>query len=177
MPVSMNMGENPMSDIVSPRLQLTEITSGEMFTRLLKAFGDISADKDNKKEISENCEEIKRVLRADFGIETTVCVLSPVDQVGFFGFNVYPNPKEAKAIIDALIANKPQEIKSIWQHITRWHVEIDGRLFYDMNKIRAMHEAGFCGDEKLYVYGAMELYLDFINIFLRVLSLFGKRKN
>ena len=42
------------NDIVSPRLQLTEITSGEMFTRLVNAFGDISADKDNKKEISEN---------------------------------------------------------------------------------------------------------------------------
>ncbi len=30
--------------------------------------------------------------------------------------------------------------------------------------------------KKLYVYGAMELYLDFINIFLRLLSIFGKRK-
>ena len=52
-----------------------------------------------------------------------------------------------------------------------------GLTVYDTNKIKAMHEAGFCGDEKLYVYGAMELYLDFINIFLRVLSLRGKRKN
>ena len=138
MPINMNMGTTPMADdrpIVSPRLQLTEIVSGEMFTRLVKAFGDISADKDNKKEISENCEEIKRVLRADFGIETTVCVLSPVDQIGFFGFNVYPNPKDAKAIIDALINNNPHAIKSIWQHIIRWHLEIDGRFFYDMNKI------------------------------------------
>lgn len=48
---------------------------------------------------------------------------------------------------------------------------------YDMNKIRAMHDAGFCDDEKLYVYGAMELYLDFINIFLRILKFFGKSKN
>lgn len=52
-----------------------------------------------------------------------------------------------------------------------------GLTVYDMNKIRAMHEAGFCDDEKLYVYGAMELYLDFINIFLRILSLFGKRRD
>lgn len=52
-----------------------------------------------------------------------------------------------------------------------------GLTVYDMNKIRAMHDAGICDDEKLYVYGAMELYLDFINIFLRILSLFGKRKN
>ena len=48
---------------------------------------------------------------------------------------------------------------------------------YDMNKIRAMHDAGFCDDEKLYVYGAMELYLDFINIFLRILKFFGKSKD
>ena len=52
-----------------------------------------------------------------------------------------------------------------------------GLTVYDMNKIKLMHEAGFCDDEKLYVYGAMELYLDFINIFLRILSIFGKRKN
>ena len=52
-----------------------------------------------------------------------------------------------------------------------------GLTVYDMNKIKQMHEMGFCQDEKLYVYGAMELYLDFINIFLRILSLFGKRKN
>lgn len=52
-----------------------------------------------------------------------------------------------------------------------------GLTIYDMNKIKRMQEEGFCEDEKLYVYGAMELYLDFINIFLRILSLFGKRRN
>ena len=52
-----------------------------------------------------------------------------------------------------------------------------GLTIYDMNKIKLMQQAGFCEDEKLYVYGAMELYLDFINIFLRILSLFGKRRN
>ena len=52
-----------------------------------------------------------------------------------------------------------------------------GLTLYDTNKIRAMHDAGFCDEEKLYVYGAMELYLDFINIFLRILSLFGRRKD
>lgn len=51
-----------------------------------------------------------------------------------------------------------------------------GLTIYDTNKIRIMHEQGFCDEEKLYVYGAMELYLDFINIFLRILSLFGKRR-
>ena len=52
-----------------------------------------------------------------------------------------------------------------------------GITVYDINKIKAMQDAGFCEDEKIYVYGAMELYLDFINIFLRILSIFGKRRN
>lgn len=52
-----------------------------------------------------------------------------------------------------------------------------GLTIYDINKIKVMQDAGFCDDEKLYVYGAMQLYLDFINIFLRILSLFGKRRN
>ena len=51
-----------------------------------------------------------------------------------------------------------------------------GLTIYDVNRIKALGEEGFCEDEKLYIYGAMELYLDFINIFLRILSLFGKRK-
>ncbi len=52
-----------------------------------------------------------------------------------------------------------------------------GITAYDMNKIKALqYEAGL-DQNKLHIYGAMELYLDFINIFLRMLSLFGKRKN
>lgn len=48
-----------------------------------------------------------------------------------------------------------------------------GFTIYDMNKITHIHEEGVMDEEKLYVYGAMELYLDFINIFLRILSIFG----
>ena len=51
-----------------------------------------------------------------------------------------------------------------------------GVTAYDMNKIKQLqYEAGL-DQSKLHIYGAMELYLDFINIFLRVLSIFGKRK-
>ena len=46
-----------------------------------------------------------------------------------------------------------------------------------MNKIKALQDDETLDQSKLHIYGAMELYLDFINIFLRVLSLFGKRKN
>ena len=52
-----------------------------------------------------------------------------------------------------------------------------GLTVYDTNKIKNIYESGAMDNEKLYVYGAMELYLDFINIFLRILSIFGKRRN
>ncbi len=78
-------------------------------------------------------------------------------------------------IINLFVGNTMLDIVLDWAMLFLFF----GLTVYDMNRIKAMHEAGFCSDEKLYVYGAMELYLDFINIFLRVLSLLEleKRKN
>lgn len=52
-----------------------------------------------------------------------------------------------------------------------------GVTAYDMNKIKQLQYEEGLDQNKLHIYGAMELYLDFINIFLRMLSIFGKRKN
>ena len=51
-----------------------------------------------------------------------------------------------------------------------------GITVYDVNKIKKMDEYELVEPDKLYIYGAMEIYLDFINIFIRLLSIFGKRK-
>ena len=52
-----------------------------------------------------------------------------------------------------------------------------GITAYDVQKIKSYHQAGIYSDDKLHIYGAMEIYLDYINIFLRLLSLFGKRRD
>lgn len=52
-----------------------------------------------------------------------------------------------------------------------------GITAYDMNKIKQLQYEDSLDQSKLHIYGAMELYLDFINIFLRILSIFGKRRN
>jgi len=52
-----------------------------------------------------------------------------------------------------------------------------GITAYDMNKIKQLATIDTINQDKIHIYGAMELYLDFINIFLRILSLFGKRRN
>ena len=50
---------------------------------------------------------------------------------------------------------------------------------YDTQKIKEMNVLGNEGtddDKKEAIMGALTLYLDFINLFLKLLSLFGKRK-
>lgn len=50
-----------------------------------------------------------------------------------------------------------------------------GYIAYDVNKVKHLMLA--IGEEKAAVYGAFQLYLDFINLFIRLLELFGKRKD
>ena len=52
-----------------------------------------------------------------------------------------------------------------------------GITIYDLNKVKFLQENDFIDKSKLHIYCAMQLYLDFINIFLRVISIFGKRKD
>ena len=52
-----------------------------------------------------------------------------------------------------------------------------GITIYDINKIKLLEQDPSLVSEKLHIYCAMQLYLDFINIFLRILSIFGKRRN
>ncbi len=55
-----------------------------------------------------------------------------------------------------------------------------GLTAYDMQNLKSMYDY-YANDEnelnKVAIYGALDLYLDFINIFLRLLQLFGKNKD
>ena len=48
---------------------------------------------------------------------------------------------------------------------------------YDMNKLKMLANESGIDQNKVHIYCAMQLYLDFINIFIRLLSLFGKRRD
>lgn len=52
-----------------------------------------------------------------------------------------------------------------------------GVTAYDVQKMLNMSEYGIISEDKIHIYGAMEIYLDFINIFLRLLSIFGRSKD
>ena len=50
-----------------------------------------------------------------------------------------------------------------------------GYIAYDVQKIKTM--VPYVGEEKAAVYGAFSLYLDFINLLIRLLQLFGKKND
>ena len=55
-----------------------------------------------------------------------------------------------------------------------------GLIAYDTQKLKALHAAGFENvemEKKLAIMGALTLYLDFINLFILLLRIFGKRRD
>ncbi len=55
-----------------------------------------------------------------------------------------------------------------------------GLIAYDMQRLKDLYQQGIYDSvigEKLLIYGAFQLYLDFINLFLRLLRLFGRRRD
>lgn len=77
------------------------------------------------------------------------------------------------SVINLFMGNSMFEIILDWALL----IIFGAVTIYDVNKIKKMEEYAVMEPDKLYIYGAMEIYLDFINIFLRILSLFGKRNN
>ncbi len=77
------------------------------------------------------------------------------------------------SIINLFIGNTMLDIILDWVILLVFF----GITAYDMNKIKQLYLDENLDKSKLHIYGAMELYLDFINIFLRILSIFGKRRN
>ena len=53
-------------------------------------------------------------------------------------------------------------------------------IAYDMQRLRDLYQQSFEDGElgeKLMIYGAFQLYLDFINLFIRLLEILGKKKD
>ena len=56
-------------------------------------------------------------------------------------------------------------------------ITMSGITIYDMNKLKMLASEPEIDQKKVHIYCAMQLYLDFLNIFIRILSIFGKRRS
>ena len=77
------------------------------------------------------------------------------------------------SIINLFMKNSAFELFLDWAILILFF----GITIYDINKIKLLQQDPNIVSEKIHIYCAMQLYLDFINIFLRILSIFGKRRN
>lgn len=77
------------------------------------------------------------------------------------------------SIVNIFIGNTMLDIILDWAILFTFF----GVTIYDMNKVKLLSQDPEINQDKVHIYCAMQLYLDFINIFIRLLSLFGKRKN
>ena len=50
-----------------------------------------------------------------------------------------------------------------------------GMTAYDVQKIKNMNSSGMIPADNVAIYGALTLYIDFINLFIELLKIFGKR--
>lgn len=76
-------------------------------------------------------------------------------------------------LINLFLRNSMLELVMDWVML----IVFFGITIYDMNKLRQFEGDPELNQDKLSIYCAMQLYLDFINIFLRILAIFGKRRD
>lgn len=77
------------------------------------------------------------------------------------------------SIINLFIGNSIIDIALDWIILFAFF----GITAWDMQKVKQLAESVNGSNDKLAIYCAMQLYLDFINIFLRLLRIFGSRKD
>ena len=51
-----------------------------------------------------------------------------------------------------------------------------GFTAYDVQKLKQLSASNLISEDNLAIYGALDLYLDYINLFIQLLSIFGDRK-
>lgn len=77
------------------------------------------------------------------------------------------------SIINLIVGNTVVDIIVDWVMLLLFC----GITAYDVYKIKNMQNYIEGNEEKMYVYFAMDLYLDFINIFIRLLSIIGRNRD
>ena len=134
-----------------PRFMLSDLKPvtpgiGEEHKYMCDCIEVIKANKTNVAVLNAQLNTISRILSRCFDMRTTITILDTTMDTDFFGINIYPDVDTAKAIVDVACdtVNKddiiykgttyhsPTEvIKAIWMTNKEWHIDIDGKVFYD----------------------------------------------
>ena len=77
------------------------------------------------------------------------------------------------SLINLFIGSEPLSILIDWLVIAIFC----GYTIYDMNRLKMLSASGEYPSEKIEIYFALELYLDFINLFIRLLKIIGRARD
>ncbi len=106
--------------------------------------------------------------------------------LAYFGYHTTKDLSNWSNYIFAfLIAGSILTIINLFYHSAQFDLIVDWVVLiifcavtiYDLNKVKDLEQNDSIGSDNIAIYCAMQIYLDFINIFLRILSIFGKRRD
>ena len=106
----------------------------------------IKENRTNQIVINNALKAIGNVLSRCYDIKVTFSVLDTLNDADFFGMNVYPEFKDMRTVvgitcgdldpivIDGIEYTSPKEaIKKVWSNNSDWHIDFDGKIFYDLS--------------------------------------------
>lgn len=106
--------------------------SPEDFNVIAECFDQIKNNKTDGELVSSACARIKKYLAAFLGLECTISVTSDTDSM-FYGVNIYPKYDSLKVFIDCIANKQFEQIRSLWVNNKSWHIDIDGKMLYDIS--------------------------------------------
>lgn len=161
--------------VLSMRIEKMRFTSAALMFVLYSALNGLTLSSIFLLYELGSIGEIFFVTAGAFAVLAFVGTVSKRDLSGMGTFLIIALAGLIIASVIGLIFGRPE---SIWMSVIGVMI-FAGLTVYDAQQIRMMmlnqdtvHE----GNMKIALMGALSLYLDFINLLLRLLSLFGKRK-
>lgn len=161
--------------VLSMRIEKMRFTSAALMFVLYSALNGLTLSSIFLLYELGSIGEIFFVTAGAFAVLAFVGTVSKRDLSGMGTFLIIALAGLIIASVIGLIFGRPE---SIWMSVIGVMI-FAGLTVYDAQQIRMMmlnQDTVNEGNMKIALMGALSLYLDFINLLLRLLSLFGKRK-
>ena len=161
--------------VLSMRIEKMRFTSAALMFVLYSALNGLTLSSIFLLYELGSIGEIFFVTAGSFAVLAFVGTVTKRDLSGLGTFLIIALAGLIIASVVGLIMGRPE---SIWMSAIGVMI-FAGLTVYDAQQIRTLmlnQETVNEGNMKIALMGALSLYLDFINLLLRLLSLFGKRK-
>ena len=104
----------------------------EDFNVMADCFDEIRTNKLNPDIVNKACITLKKYILVTTGLECTISVTSDTSGM-FYGVNVYPEYESLKVFLDCISNADFENVKSYWVNNKRWHIDIDGKMLFDIS--------------------------------------------